>query len=164
MQVLSSKAGRNVEAQKNKQKRHSELSSLEPSYLERAFLFYGNMFRCSRKMKHSHYSIIEDWLDKPWYNHPLGIPANQKVASSIPSQGWCLCCGLGLWLGVFERQPIDVYLTHQRFPPSLPLPFPSLKTNCFFKNYKVNIYFLKWKDDKILKIKKYINGLYAMLF
>ena len=37
--------------------------------------------------------------------------ANQKVVSSIPSQGTCLGCGPGPKLGVCERQPIDVPLT-----------------------------------------------------
>ena len=46
-------------------------------------------------------------------------PANQNVASSIPSQGTCLGCGPGPLVGVFERQPIDVSLTHT--DASLPL-------------------------------------------
>ena len=45
-------------------------------------------------------------------------PANQRVASSIPRQGTCLCCR------AHERQPhIDVSL-----PLFLP-PFPCLKIN-----------------------------------
>ena len=44
--------------------------------------------------------------------------ANQKVASSIPSQGTSLGCGPGAQLGVLERRShIDV---------SLPLSLPSL--------------------------------------
>ena len=39
-------------------------------------------------------------------------PANQKVAGSIQSQGTCLGCGPGPHLGMCERQPIDVFLTH----------------------------------------------------
>ena len=38
-------------------------------------------------------------------------PVNQKVASSIPSQGTCLDCRPGLQLGACERQPIDVSFT-----------------------------------------------------
>ena len=38
-------------------------------------------------------------------------PVNQKVASSIPSQGTCLGCGPGPQLRAFERQPINVSLT-----------------------------------------------------
>ena len=38
-------------------------------------------------------------------------PANQRVPSSIHSQGTCLGCGPGTQLGVHERQPqIDVSL------------------------------------------------------
>ena len=38
-------------------------------------------------------------------------PVNQRVTSSIPSQGTCLGCGLGPQLGMPERQPhIDIYL------------------------------------------------------
>ena len=44
-------------------------------------------------------------------------PANQKVASSIPSQGICLGCGPGSQLEACERQLVDVFL------PS----FPTLK-------------------------------------
>ena len=48
-------------------------------------------------------------------------PANQRVASSIPSQGTCLGCGPGHQLGVCKRQPhTDVSL-----PLFLP-PFPSV--------------------------------------
>ena len=44
-------------------------------------------------------------------------PVGQRVTSSIPGQGTCLGGGPGPWLGVCERQLID-----------LP-PFPSLKVN-----------------------------------
>ena len=48
-------------------------------------------------------------------------PMNQRVASSIPSQGTCLGCGPGPQLGTPEGQPyIDVS------PPLLLLPGPSL--------------------------------------
>ena len=39
-------------------------------------------------------------------------PKKQKVAGSIPSQGACLGCGPSLWLGVCERQQVDISLTH----------------------------------------------------
>ena len=39
-------------------------------------------------------------------------PANQKVADSIFRQGTCLSCGPGTHLGVFEKQPINVFLTY----------------------------------------------------
>ena len=49
-------------------------------------------------------------------------PANQGVASLIPSQGTCLGCRLGPQWGARERQPrINVSL------PLFPSPFPSLK-------------------------------------
>ena len=44
-----------------------------------------------------------------WIEHQ---PVNQGVARSIPSQGTCLGCRPGLWLGTCERQLIDVSLTH----------------------------------------------------
>ena len=53
-------------------------------------------------------------------------PANHRVAGLIPSQSTCLGCRPGPWLGVCERQPVDVSLTHQCFSPSLPI---SLKIN-----------------------------------
>ena len=38
-------------------------------------------------------------------------PANQKAARLIPSQGTCLGCGPGPWLGACERQlQVDVSL------------------------------------------------------
>ena len=62
-----------------------------------------------------------------WIEHR---PVNQKVASSIPSQGTYLGCGPGLQLGACERQPIDVSLTHGCFSPSLSPACPlSLKIN-----------------------------------
>ena len=47
-------------------------------------------------------------------------PVNQRVAGLIPSQGTCLGCGLGLQLGVCERQPH----TNVSLPLLLP-PFPT---------------------------------------
>ena len=44
-----------------------------------------------------------------WIEHG---PENQRVTSSIPSQGTCLGCGPGPQYGACERQPhIDVSLT-----------------------------------------------------
>ena len=44
-------------------------------------------------------------------------PVNRRVTGSIPSQGTCLGCRPGPWLGAWEREPhTDV---------SLPLFFPS---------------------------------------
>ena len=62
-----------------------------------------------------------------WIEH---WPANQKVASSTPSQGTCLGCEPGPWLGACKRQPICVSLIHRCFSPS-PSPFIplSLKIN-----------------------------------
>ena len=50
-------------------------------------------------------------------------PGNRKVTCSIPGQGTCLGWGPGPQLGVCERQPIDVSLTHQCFFLFLS-PFP----------------------------------------
>ena len=61
-----------------------------------------------------------------WIEH---WPVNQRVMGSIPGQGTYLGYGLGPWLGVCERQLMDVSLTHWCFSPlspSLPL---SLKVN-----------------------------------
>ena len=53
-----------------------------------------------------------------WIEHQ---PANQRFASSIPSQGTCLGCRPGSQYGACERQPhIDVSL------PLFLLPFPTL--------------------------------------
>ena len=61
-----------------------------------------------------------------WVEHR---PANWKVASLIPGQGTCLGCRPGPQLGVWERQLMDVSLTHQCSSPSHPL---SLKNKIFF--------------------------------
>ena len=54
-------------------------------------------------------------------------PANQRVTSSIPSQGTCLGCGPGPYLSACERQTYRCF----SLSPSLPL---SLKINkIFFK-------------------------------
>ena len=52
-------------------------------------------------------------------------PANQRVSGLIPSQGTCLGCGPGPWLGAHDTQPTNV----SHIDDSLPLflsPFPSL--------------------------------------
>ena len=54
-------------------------------------------------------------------------PANQKVASSIPSQGTCLVCRPGPQLRGHERQLIDVSLAHQCYSSSLPSSLPLSK-------------------------------------
>ena len=52
-------------------------------------------------------------------------PADQKGEGLIPSQGTCLGCGPGPWLGAgCERQPTDVSLTDKYFFPSLIPSFP----------------------------------------
>ena len=59
-----------------------------------------------------------------WAGHHL---ANRKVTESIPGQGTCLGCGPGPWLGVCERQLINVSHTLMLlFLPFLP-PFPLSK-------------------------------------
>ena len=63
-----------------------------------------------------------------WIKH---WPANQKVASSVLSQGTCLGYGPGPQLGTCKRQPIDVSLPHWCFcpylAPSLPLSLKGKK-------------------------------------
>ena len=55
---------------------------------------------------------------------------NQNVPSLIPSQGTWLRYGLGPWLGVCEKLPINVFLAHWCFSHSLSSSFPlSLKIN-----------------------------------
>ena len=62
-----------------------------------------------------------------WMEH---LPVNERVANSIPSQGTCLGCGPGPWLGACERDLVSVSLTHLCFSPSLSLSLPiSLKIN-----------------------------------
>ena len=63
-------------------------------------------------------AVVAQWVER---QH-----ANQKVSSSIPSQGTCLGCQPGPQLGMCKWQPIDITLIHQCLSPSLPLP---LKTN-----------------------------------
>ena len=50
-----------------------------------------------------------------------------KVASSVPHQGTRLSCRPGPQLGAFERQAIDISLSHPCFHPSFCLPCPLSK-------------------------------------
>ena len=59
----------------------------------------------------------------------------QKFTSLIPCQGTCLGCGPGSWLGVCERQPINISLAHQCFSLSLSLTL-SLKHKIFERKLK----------------------------
>ena len=54
-----------------------------------------------------------------WIEHQ---PANQRVISSIPSQGTCLGYWAGPQLEEYERQLTHVSLTHGFFTPSFSLP------------------------------------------
>ena len=71
--------------------------------------------------------IPQECIGQPNKNYPAYVaqwiehgPANQRVASSIPSQGTCPDCRPGPLWGARERQPhIDVSLLFL-------LPFPSL--------------------------------------
>ena len=57
-------------------------------------------------------------------------PANQNITGLNPSQGTCLGCEPGSWLGMCERQPIDVTnvsLTCQCFSLSFSLSAPLSK-------------------------------------
>ena len=59
----------------------------------------------------------------------VGVSAiNQKVESSPPGQGTCLGCSAGLvpGQGTYERQLIDVSLSHRCFPLSLPFPLSKI--------------------------------------
>ena len=70
-------------------------------------------------------------------------PANQRVASLIPSQGTCLGCRPGAHCGACERQPhSDVSLP---LSPSLPL---SLKINKYMLNEHI-----QYRVSKALFIK-----------
>lgn len=53
IRFITNKAGRNMETPE----RLSELSTLEPNYTERVFLFYD-----PEKWNIAHYPIIQDWL------------------------------------------------------------------------------------------------------
>ena len=88
--------------------------------------------------------LTDDWMSNMWYCYTMvcylaikrnealaGVAqwiesqtVNQRITSSIPSQGTCLDCGPDPWMEAHERQPhIDVSLL--LFLP----PFPSLKIN-----------------------------------
>ena len=45
-------------------------------------------------------------------------PVKRKVTGSIPIQGTYLGCRFGPSQGTYERQLIDVYLSHRCFSPS----------------------------------------------
>ena len=62
------------------------------------------MNQTSSKLKAFALAGVAQWIDCR--------PMNGKVSSSIPDQGARLGRGPGPQLGVCERQPIDVSLTH----------------------------------------------------
>ena len=75
-------------------------------------LFHFPIHNGCHKVKIAALAGVAQWIEH-W-------PADQKVASSITSQGACLGCGPGSQWGVHERQPhIDGSL-------SLLPPFPSV--------------------------------------
>ena len=83
-------------------------------------VFYYNLFI---KMYSFFLAVVAQWIEC--------LLANQRVAGSIPSQGTCLGCVSGPWLGVYKRHP--------QIAVSLPLfypPFSSLKINKIFKKRK----------------------------
>ena len=72
-------------------------------------------------------------------------PVNQRVASLIPSQGMCLVCGPGPWLGTCKRQLIDFLHTNAFSPclsPSLPLSKDKYMKK-IHKNYVLGFIILK---------------------
>ena len=74
--------------------------------------------------KHPHLALagVAQWIEHR--------PVDWKVAGLVPCQGTCLGCRPNLWLGAYERQPIDVSLSQWYFSPSLTPSFPlSLKIN-----------------------------------
>ena len=88
-----------------------------------------------------------------WVEHG---PANQRVSSSIPSQGTCLGCGPGPWLRACERQPVNVSLTRQCFSPSLPIP---LKINLkILKNKQRKTQQNHWKTSKSMNSKTSLSS------
>ena len=87
---------------------------MPPKHIERLYMSFNRTgFYSHEKYKYQALAGVAQWTECR--------PANQRVASSIPSQGSCLGCGPGPWLEACERQPhTDVSL-----PVFLP-PFPSL--------------------------------------
>ena len=79
----------------------------------------------STKRLNYYRSFALSWLVAQWIE---GRPANQGVTGLILSQGTCLGCGLGPWLGECERQLINVSL-----PLFLSLPENKLKNKIFLK-------------------------------
>ncbi|KAF6089238.1 regulation of nuclear pre-mRNA domain containing 1A [Phyllostomus discolor] len=76
-------------------------------------IFYYDLFI---KMYSFTLAVVSQWIESQ--------PANQRVATSIPSQSTCLGCVPGPWWWAHKRQP--------QIAVSLPLfhpPFPSLKIN-----------------------------------
>ena len=67
---------------------------------------------CRIENKHTGLAGVAQWIE---HRH-----SNQRVAGSIRSQGTCLGCGPGSYLGACERQPhIDVSLPLFSFPSPL---------------------------------------------
>ena len=103
-----------------------------------------------------------------WIEHQ---PANQSVASLIPSQGTCLGCGSGAQQGVCERQLIDVSIAHPCFSSninvSLPLfLFPFLlsqnkeiqsKKGKHISNVSLYVIFVKFRENMRVNRKNQKN-------
>ena len=86
-------------------------SRLDVSVSKVVFHFIWVKSFCDKESSNQALACVAQWIEC-W-------PANQKVASSIPSQDTCLDCGPGPWLRACKRQLIDVSLIHKCFSPSL---------------------------------------------
>ena len=63
---------------------------------------------------------FKPWL--VWLSWLEYHPVNQKVTSSIPSQGTCLHCGFSPWSGGYKRQARSMFPTSTFLYLSLFLP------------------------------------------
>ena len=71
-------------------------------------------------MTASHHYLINLFITLTGVAQLIGhCLTNCKVASSIPSQGTCLCCRPGFQLSMYEKQLMDVPLP--LFRPPFPL-------------------------------------------
>ena len=82
------------------------------------------------------------------------LPTKQKVTGSIPSQDTCLGCGPSPQLGAYERQLIDISLSH-----GLMWMKTSLLLNCFV--FPIHFFFVKettaWPHLMVLFLRHSTN-------
>ena len=141
-----------------KKKKHGDFPAMS-SHISNASIHSSLLRFCLKK----HLRIIQDFIlmifqnsgftsalagVAPWIKH---WPVNWAVTGLIPSQGTCLGCRPGPWLGVCKRQPIDVSL-----PLFLP-PFFSLWKKIKKIFFKKDKFWFHFHEACVFTLSSYIQ-------